>query len=134
MCRLYLEIYLLNLKIWDLRILYPCTPTPQPKSCMIRAGTTRTVYAFSCTVQSGCPVHVELTQHVLCNNCSLSRAQCILSSIVKNIILHYIGWTKPLKKSWSSPKLTELILDRINFRAFSCFLHIYSSPNFFQNY
>ena len=35
------------------------------KSCIIRAGTTCTVHAFSHTVHSGLP-SLELTQHVLC--------------------------------------------------------------------
>jgi len=42
--------------------------TPQSKSCKIRAGTTRTVDAFSCTVQK-----VEWTQHDLCYKCSLAK-------------------------------------------------------------
>ena len=44
------------------------------KSCMIRVGTTRTVFVFSRTVQSGLP-SAESTQHVLCNKCSLQQDQ-----------------------------------------------------------
>ena len=43
---------------------------------MIRAGTTFTVCAFSCTVQSGLP-------SILCNKCSLERWKCLFSSIVQ---------------------------------------------------
>ena len=42
----------------------------------IRAGTSCTVYAFRCTVQSGLS-SVESTQHVLCNKCSLARTQWV---------------------------------------------------------
>ena len=37
---------------------------PHSKSCIIRAGTTCTVYEFRCTVQSRLP-SVEPVQHVL---------------------------------------------------------------------
>ena len=46
------------------------------KSCMIRVGTTRTVYVFSRTVQSVLP-SAESTQHVLCNKCSPARSKCV---------------------------------------------------------
>ncbi len=43
---------------------------------MIRAGTTCTVYTFSCTVQFGLP-SVESTQNVLCYIYSLARSELV---------------------------------------------------------
>ena len=51
---LFININFVNPFFWksDLQI----SKTPQSKSCVILAGTTHTVYALSCTVQSGYPV------------------------------------------------------------------------------
>ena len=57
---------------------------------MIRAGTTCTVNAFSRTVQSE-HSFVVLTQHVLCNQCSLARSQWLVNRMnkVKRIGIQY---------------------------------------------
>ena len=54
--------------------LIALTHPPQSKSFMIRAGTTCTV-----VLSSQATHHPVLTQHVLCNKCSLARLQYTLS-------------------------------------------------------
>ena len=52
-----------------------------------RVGTTWSEYSFSRTIQSG--FHgIESTQKVICNRCSLTRLQCITTTL-QNIKIKY---------------------------------------------